>query len=471
MNESDACVCQSSVTGDTNSGPESTSTSFEIKDARGSLVARYDLTGKKLSHFSYTPYGYRPLDREFANWIGFTGETVDHVAGDYHLGGYRVYDPALGCFQMPDNVSPFDEGGPNAYAYCSGDPVNFADPSGHMEVLQRYSVVTHEPLFFDPVFQATVFGVAGVMLAPFTGGGSFALGAFMTGLAAVSAGFGIAAAALRESDPDLARAFDWASLGTGLASGGAGFFKSAANTGVARLGMRAANARSLTYRLASAGRVASHGDEAAVAANFARSSGPVRLGGHMRDFEHVRSDIYTFVDDYKKGTMNRLNIIAHGANLSTEERLANANTVVALTLGKKNVVGVTADQLLTLLQSKGIQPSSYSHVRMAICYGGHGGDRSFAAQFQKLINVPVKAYKNSVTVNFPSTLMGLKYDSFTATERTLWPQVLAGGSDFRVYKTNPYNFNPTGLKPAEAAAERTRAITYAKNPYAPVYFP
>ncbi len=34
-------------------------------------------------------------------------------------------------FLSPDNLSPFGEGGPNAYAYCTGYPINFRDPSGH----------------------------------------------------------------------------------------------------------------------------------------------------------------------------------------------------------------------------------------------------------------------------------------------------------------------------------------------------
>lgn len=31
----------------------------------------------------------------------------------------------------PDTLSPFSEGGLNAYVYCEGDPVNHLDPSGH----------------------------------------------------------------------------------------------------------------------------------------------------------------------------------------------------------------------------------------------------------------------------------------------------------------------------------------------------
>ncbi|OLS63327.1 RHS repeat-associated core domain-containing protein [Pseudomonas putida] len=34
-------------------------------------------------------------------------------------------------FCSPDEWSPFGRGGPNAYAYCKGDPVNASDPTGH----------------------------------------------------------------------------------------------------------------------------------------------------------------------------------------------------------------------------------------------------------------------------------------------------------------------------------------------------
>ncbi len=33
-------------------------------------------------------------------------------------------------FHSPDRLSPFGSGGINAYAYCGGDPINLADPSG-----------------------------------------------------------------------------------------------------------------------------------------------------------------------------------------------------------------------------------------------------------------------------------------------------------------------------------------------------
>jgi RHS repeat-associated protein len=68
---------------------------------------------------------------------GFNGQRPDPVSGHSHLGnGYRAYTPVLGRFTAPDSMSPFGAGGINPYAYCIGDPVNRADPSGHFSLGQ-----------------------------------------------------------------------------------------------------------------------------------------------------------------------------------------------------------------------------------------------------------------------------------------------------------------------------------------------
>jgi RHS repeat-associated protein len=81
---------------------------------------------------AYTPYGHRPAENGLLSLLGFNGERPDPVTGHYLLGnGYRALNPVLKRFNSPDNLSPFGEGGLNAYGYCQGDPINRSDPSGY----------------------------------------------------------------------------------------------------------------------------------------------------------------------------------------------------------------------------------------------------------------------------------------------------------------------------------------------------
>jgi len=90
---------------------------------------------------TYSPFGYQ---RSSDNWVwpGFNGQRLERPLQIYLLGhGYRAYRSALNRFDSPDDLSPFGEGGLNAYAYCKGDPINMTDPSGHAGVatlLKRY---------------------------------------------------------------------------------------------------------------------------------------------------------------------------------------------------------------------------------------------------------------------------------------------------------------------------------------------
>lgn len=69
--------------------------------------------------------------------VGFNGERSDAISNNTPLGnGYRAFNPVLGRFTCPDSLSPFGMGGINPYVFCSGDPVNRTDPSGHFSVGQ-----------------------------------------------------------------------------------------------------------------------------------------------------------------------------------------------------------------------------------------------------------------------------------------------------------------------------------------------
>ncbi len=97
--------------------------------------------------FAYTPYGHRHPSAGPMSLPGYAGQRVDPVTGHYLLGnGYRAFNPVLMRFNSPDSLSPFGEGGVNAYGYCEGDPVNRADPGGHwpmflVKILKRASSV------------------------------------------------------------------------------------------------------------------------------------------------------------------------------------------------------------------------------------------------------------------------------------------------------------------------------------------
>jgi RHS repeat-associated protein len=102
----------------------------------------------------------RPAARAAEPRIGFNGELHEPRSGWQFLGsGHRVYSPTLMRFNRPDEWSPFERGGINAYAYCGADPVNHADPDGRI----RFKIMSLG-LFFTGL-TAALGGVKGVVPA------------------------------------------------------------------------------------------------------------------------------------------------------------------------------------------------------------------------------------------------------------------------------------------------------------------
>ncbi len=101
-----------------------TRTMLALCDDDGTVLITFDLASRVLRHHAYSPYGERSSgDKEVLH--GFNGEYLIDDNEQYPLGyGYRWYAPQSMQFQAPDNLSPFDEGGPHPYGYCDGDPVN-----------------------------------------------------------------------------------------------------------------------------------------------------------------------------------------------------------------------------------------------------------------------------------------------------------------------------------------------------------
>ncbi|MCK1791248.1 RHS repeat-associated core domain-containing protein [Pseudomonas violetae] len=111
-------------------GPKVETTLLATDQQRSVLNALNSLLPHNIA---YLPYGHRPFSQGLLSLLGFNGEPPDRVTGHYHLGnGYRQYNPVLMRFNCPDKLSPFGEGGVNAYAYCGNDPINWSDPNGSM---------------------------------------------------------------------------------------------------------------------------------------------------------------------------------------------------------------------------------------------------------------------------------------------------------------------------------------------------
>lgn len=88
--------------------------------------------GESRHLISYSPFGFNVADTR-RTLLGFNGQPYEASTGIYLLGhGYRAFNMTFQRFNSPDSYSPFGSGGINAYVYCAGDPINYADPSGHM---------------------------------------------------------------------------------------------------------------------------------------------------------------------------------------------------------------------------------------------------------------------------------------------------------------------------------------------------
>jgi RHS repeat-associated protein len=116
-------------------------TRYLHQDALGSIVAVTDENGNVTERYAYDPWGKQTAlgpqpstlnAQPAATTRGFTDHEMLSDLGLIHMNG-RVYDPVLGRFLSADSVvqDPSDSQAYNRYSYCSNNPVNAIDPSGH----------------------------------------------------------------------------------------------------------------------------------------------------------------------------------------------------------------------------------------------------------------------------------------------------------------------------------------------------
>ena len=321
--------------------------------------------------------------------MGFNGERMDPVSGHYHLGnGYRAYSPELMRFTCPDSMSPFGAGGINSYAYCAGDPVNHADPTGHHSFWGWFGIGV---------------GVAlGALLTPVSGGSSLALAlsAVSVTLAVVSTGLAVAQQFVEDSDPKAGAALGWAALGTGIISG--------LSSGV--LSKVAPGAKSLAGLLQSTG--------TALVNSGLRGRGPMMAGAEAENQLHIPVDgvnprnfrllpartgqkvgmdehlwlDYTFEDTTNAGD-DRLTIAVHSAGGQRSSRMALC--------GSYGDGGMTARNAAIWFRNNGYRFENYQRIRLLMCHSADGGFNSFAAGFSSQTGRIVTGFRGFLGVDGP----------------------------------------------------------------------
>ncbi|MFH0731293.1 MAG: RHS repeat-associated core domain-containing protein [Candidatus Omnitrophota bacterium] len=112
---------------------EDSQTYFYHTDHLGSSNVITDAIGNRASLTEYKPYGETSVqDGTYDSNYKFTGKEYDCTTGLYYYGA-RYYDPELGRFTQADTIVP-NPGDPqdlNRYSYCSNNPINYTDPTGH----------------------------------------------------------------------------------------------------------------------------------------------------------------------------------------------------------------------------------------------------------------------------------------------------------------------------------------------------
>lgn len=115
-------------------------TYYYRKNAQGDVTAIYNAAGTRLAEYAYDAFGNCTIIYGSSatiagiNPIRYRSYYFDRETGLYYLNA-RYYNPQWRRFISPDSTSylnPATPNGLNLYCYCYNDPVNYADPSGHM---------------------------------------------------------------------------------------------------------------------------------------------------------------------------------------------------------------------------------------------------------------------------------------------------------------------------------------------------
>ena len=101
---------------------------YYLTDEQGSVRYVLDAAGNVQNDYQYDAFGQRIAGQEnIPNRLRYNAQIEDDLTGLYNLRA-RYYNTGIGRFTQEDVIY---NDGLNLYAYCSSNPVMYADPSGY----------------------------------------------------------------------------------------------------------------------------------------------------------------------------------------------------------------------------------------------------------------------------------------------------------------------------------------------------
>ncbi|WP_330208406.1 hypothetical protein [Pseudomonas sp. Z13] len=128
--------------------------------------------------------------------------------------------------------------------------------------------------------------------------------------------------------------------------------------------------------------------------------GRIRLGGPLEAVMPLDGEIQTFVDTYDGKP--RLNIMGHAPEPDT----AGAPIKIV----GDNQARYSAAEINQKLLDRGVDIRNFDNVRTVVCFSASGGERSFAAELQKITGKPVKGFEGPVITEWRQQDLKEKFD-------------------------------------------------------------
>ena len=168
------------------------------RNLQGDVIALYTENGTRMAEYAYDAWGNCSViygastDLAKSNPIRYRGYYYDRETGLYYLNA-RYYNPQWRRFISPDDTAYIDTAsvnGLNLYCYCNNDPVNYADPSGHLVITMSTILIAAA---IGIAVGVTAGGIAGAAVAACNDTNiwaGFAFGAVGGAIMGIGAGIG-----------------------------------------------------------------------------------------------------------------------------------------------------------------------------------------------------------------------------------------------------------------------------------------